>query len=137
MTPQVLGELFAEARLAAWGPARVNLREGLSGQLVERHGVSAAIVHPLNKPVVTIGRAPGKDILLPYDGVSRNHAEVRWEDGRYLLYGTSKNGTYLNGQWLERRSDPQPLVSGDVITLANIPDLVLAFSATDETVTRH
>ncbi len=42
--------------------------------------------YPLDKPEITIGRAPNSDILLSKDKLtSRRHATVRYENGAYLL----------------------------------------------------
>lgn len=57
---------------------------------------------PITKSSTIIGRG-GKnvscDIVLPERQVSRQHAEIYLEQGRYFLRDlNSKNGTYLNGQ---------------------------------------
>jgi len=53
----------------------------------------------LDKPVITIGRAPGNDLTLPHPSVSGRHAEVRkQQDGRFQIRDLgSTNGTYVNG----------------------------------------
>lgn len=51
-----------------------------------------------------IGRAQGNDVTLsnPLRLVSRHHAEICWEDGRFWLVDLgSTNGTWLDGQRLE------------------------------------
>lgn len=49
--------------------------------------------------VCTIGRADGCDILLNHDMVSRLHATIEYDRGRYLLRDAeSKNGTFVNRQ---------------------------------------
>lgn len=62
---------------------------------------------------VTIGRAPGNDVVLDDPLVSREHARVeRYEDGSFLLMDLgSSNGTSLNDRTLEA---PARLQSGDV-----------------------
>lgn len=59
--------------------------------------------YPLEKPEISIGRAPNSDILLSKDKLtSRRHATVRNENGSYILRdGGSANGTFVNGQQLE------------------------------------
>ncbi len=59
--------------------------------------------YPLEKPEVSIGRAPNSDILLSKDKLtSRRHATVRYEENKYVLYDErSANGTFVNGQQLE------------------------------------
>jgi hypothetical protein len=46
-----------------------------------------------------IGRSSACQIVLGDDTVSRRHAELRYEDGRWLLRDLgSSNGTYVNGR---------------------------------------
>lgn len=53
-------------------------------------------------------------IVLGDDTVSRRHAELRFEDGRWLLRDLgSSNGTYVNGRWVAE-AEVRP---GDVIHL--------------------
>ena len=70
--------------------------------------------YPLEKPEVSIGRAPNSDILLSKDKLtSRRHATVRYEDNKYVLYDErSANGTFVNGQQLEEMT-PRALQDGD------------------------
>src|SRR3989442_1898099 len=70
--------------------------------------------YPLEKPEVSIGRAPNSDILLSKDKLtSRRHATVRYEDNKYVLYDErSANGTFVNGQQLEEMT-PRVLQDGD------------------------
>jgi hypothetical protein len=56
-----------------------------------------------------IGRGAGNDIVLPdaRKGVSRAHAELRFEDGHYVIVDLqSQNGTWLNGQRVQRAEVP-------------------------------
>jgi len=66
---------------------------------------------PLNKPVTTIGRAGDNDVVVDDRWVSRYHAEVRRDQGRYLVVDhDSKNGTLVNGK---RIAGPTALSDGD------------------------
>src|SRR6185436_12239104 len=52
-----------------------------------------------------IGRAPENDLSLPdpSKGVSRMHAELRYENGRYVIIDlNSQNGTWLDGTRVQR-----------------------------------
>lgn len=50
-----------------------------------------------------IGRAPDCNIRLKDPWISRNHAEIIFENGKYFLEDlASVNGTYLNGQKISR-----------------------------------
>src|SRR5262249_54427588 len=58
------------------------------------------------------------DLFHDNNGVSRYHAEVELEGGRYFLQDRgSRNGTFLNGQRVTGRS---PLRSGDRIGIAGV-----------------
>ncbi len=70
--------------------------------------------YPLDKPEISIGRAPNSDILLSKDKLtSRRHATVRYENGNYVLRDErSANGTFVNGQQIEEMV-PRVLQEGD------------------------
>lgn len=65
--------------------------------------------------VVTIGRDPDNDIVLPSDKrVSRRHAELRPRQDQWILVDLdSRNGTLANGRSVHQH----PLVDGDRIVL--------------------
>lgn len=72
---------------------------------------------PLTKKVTTLGRQLENDIVFHEDFLSRFHAEIIYENDKYVLYDKdSTSGTYVNG----RRIDRCVLNSGDLISLANI-----------------
>ena|SRR6476661_5200550 len=74
-------------------------------------------VLPLTKLVTTLGRQLGSDIVIHEEFVSRFHAEIIWEDGKYILVDkNSTSGTFVNGKKISRCV----LNSGDLIGLANI-----------------
>jgi hypothetical protein len=63
---------------------------------------------------LVIGRSSSCQIVLADDTVSRRHAELRFEDGRWLLRDLhSSNGTYVNGRWVAEAE----VRAGDVIHL--------------------
>lgn len=75
-------------------------------------------VFPLNKTVVNIGRRIENDLTIDDPRVSRNHAQLRVVNGRYVIFDlNSTGGTYVNSQ----RSHQSVLYPGDVISLAGVP----------------
>ena len=63
----------------------------------------------LGDGVVQIGRARDNDIVLTgaEKGVSRLHAELRFENNRYVIVDLqSQNGTWVNGRRVERAEVP-------------------------------
>lgn len=68
----------------------------------------------LNKPLITIGRAPNNDIIIPEQTVSSKHATISIQNGSFFLKDLdSTNGTFVNGT----RIDQKLLKSGDLIKL--------------------
>lgn len=71
---------------------------------------------PLDRPLITMGRRPSNDIVLDLPSVSRQHAQIRWRFGRFVLYDVSSRGrTLVNGHPISE----QVLRSGDVIALSD------------------
>src|SRR5262245_31908136 len=70
-------------------------------KIVNRFGVMRFL--PLNKAVFSIGRKAENDLQLLSDTVSRQHAEIVYdEESYYLIDIGSKRGTYVNDQRIER-----------------------------------
>lgn len=68
---------------------------------------------------ITIGRGSGNDLTLPDQKVSKQHAEIRNDEGTYLLVDRdSKNNTYLDGQRVGE-AEPYPLKSGDIFQVGD------------------
>lgn len=80
------------------------------GQLVEQ---GTEEVYPLGFKPTSIGRHGDNEIILPDGQVSRHHAEIVMQGGRWLVADLgSANGTYVNG---ERLTGPQVLTHGDLV----------------------
>ncbi len=105
-------------------PARFALRSD-EGEVVQEY--------PLDKPEITIGRAPNSDILLSKDKLtSRRHATVRYEGGRYVLHDErSANGTFVNGQQIEDTT-PYELQDGDHVGIGEHELVFYAFNSRAE-----
>lgn len=68
---------------------------------------------------ITIGRGSNNDLTLPDQKVSTEHAEIRMEEGTYLLFDReSKNKTYVDGQRVGE-TEPYTLQSGDVFQVGD------------------
>ena len=57
-----------------------------------------------------IGRVDDCDVVLPDDAVSRSHCLIDQLDGVYVALDRSSNGTYLNGERMQRSQ----LADGDI-----------------------
>ena len=69
---------------------------------------------PFSPPEMIIGRDPRVDLFIDNLGVSRHHAKVWWERGRFVLRDLgSSNGTMVNGE----RIDETPIQESDVIKI--------------------
>jgi pSer/pThr/pTyr-binding forkhead associated (FHA) protein len=80
------------------------------GQLVEQ---GTEEVFPLGFEPTSIGRHADNQIVLPDPQVSRHHAEIVMQGGRWVISDLgSANGTYVNGQ---RIHGPQVIGHGDLI----------------------
>ena len=79
--------------------------------------VSSSKVYSFEKQVIKIGRLEDNDLIIDDPRVSRNHAELRYHEGHYVIVDLgSTGGTFVNGVKIER----QILDKGDVITLSGI-----------------
>ncbi len=80
---------------------------------------------PVDKPVFTIGRRTSADLQLTGPAVSRDHARIVLEDGRYLISDCgSRFGTFLNDVQL---TDARALAQGDRIRLGRTEGVELVF----------
>ena len=74
-------------------------------------------VYPLDRIVTNLGRRRENHIVIKEPEVSRQHAQIRYENGRFVLYDTdSTGGTFVNGQQVDR----SVLYTGDVIRMADV-----------------
>jgi pSer/pThr/pTyr-binding forkhead associated (FHA) protein len=74
-------------------------------------------ITPLTREVTRLGRQLDNDVVFQEESISRNHAEIHCENGKYILHDLlSTSGTFVNNRRIERCV----LNSGDLISLANI-----------------
>ena len=84
-------------------------------QLTMRTGPNPGTVYALENEHITIGRDASNDISVNDAEVSRRHARLTFQGGKFVLEDLgSTNGTYVNGQ---RLTGPRVLKSGEVISL--------------------
>ena len=82
--------------------------------LVVKRGPNAGSKFLIDRDVTTAGRYPESDIFLDDVTVSRRHAEIRRDEGRFLIKDVgSLNGTYVNLQ----RVDEAQLADGDELQI--------------------
>ncbi|MTJ08426.1 MULTISPECIES: adenylate/guanylate cyclase domain-containing protein [unclassified Anabaena] len=97
--------------------------------ILQQEGTTETLV-PVDQDIFIIGRLPECNLLLPFGGISRNHARiVKIAEGVWTIEDLgSKNGTQVN-QFLI--TSTQQLSNNDVISLGNIK-LVVKFIKTEE-----
>jgi pSer/pThr/pTyr-binding forkhead associated (FHA) protein len=89
------------------------LQPGQALLLVKR-GQNAGSTFLIQADATTIGRNPDSDVFLDDVTVSRRHAELRRESGRFDIRDLgSLNGTYVNRE----RVDQARLASGDEVQI--------------------
>ncbi len=71
--------------------------------LVSLKLISGEIVqHQVKTDVVTIGRSKSCTIVAPYDGISRNHCQINFENGEIFVTDLgSTNGVFIDGTKIE------------------------------------
>jgi hypothetical protein len=104
------------------------------GQLVEQ---GTGEVYPLGFEPMSIGRHGDNEIILPDNQVSRHHAEIVMQGGRWLIADLgSANGTFVNGELL---TGPQVLTHGDLVRVGQTQfrvEIAAAIAAQDTLVDR-
>ena len=89
-------------------PARAAL-----GAIVQRDGTR----HPVGNAPLTMGRATSNNVQIADGQASRQHAEIRYENGRHIIADlNSTNGTFVSDQ---RINGSQQLNHGDIITIGS------------------
>lgn len=94
-------------------------------QFVMRAGPTPGATFPLEGNQIIIGRDPASTISINDPEVSRRHARLIFQGGKYVLEDLgSTNGTFVNGQ---RLAGPHVLKAGDVVSLGE--QIILMFDA--------
>jgi predicted component of type VI protein secretion system len=96
-------------------------------QLIMRSGPTIGALYPLEGDLITIGRDAANTIQINDAEISRRHARLQFQGGKYLIEDAgSTNGTHVNGQ---RLSAPYVLKPGDVVSFGET--IVLAYETAD------
>jgi pSer/pThr/pTyr-binding forkhead associated (FHA) protein len=94
-------------------------------QFVMRSGPTPGMTFPLEGDQLTIGRDSSNGVAINDAEVSRRHARLTFQGGKYVLEDLgSTNGSFVNGQ---RLSGPVVLKPGDVVSLGE--QIVLMYDA--------
>jgi pSer/pThr/pTyr-binding forkhead associated (FHA) protein len=94
-------------------------------QLIMRSGPTPGAAFTLEGDQLTIGRDSANEIVINDAEVSRRHARLTFQGGKYVLEDLgSTNGTFVNGQ---RLAGPRVLKSGEVVSFGE--QIVLVFEA--------
>jgi pSer/pThr/pTyr-binding forkhead associated (FHA) protein len=72
--------------------------------------------YPVRNSLLTIGRDASSHILIREPAVSRNHAELRSEEGKFVLHPCGVNPTTVNGTTLV---EPRTLAEGDKVEVGS------------------
>lgn len=96
--------------------SKEEIRQALDARRIQSFLILDGKRHiPLNKQVITLGRALDNDLVVDDGRVSRHHAQIRLRGGGYVIYDTgSSGGTTVNEQPVTEHA----LRAGDVISLA-------------------
>lgn len=85
--------------------------------MVQIYGENIGRRYPLDRHLMTLGRGELNDIVLPFDNVSRYHAELECDDERVMIRDKgSTNGTYVNDRALQK---DRFLNSGDLVKVGS------------------
>jgi serine phosphatase RsbU (regulator of sigma subunit) len=96
----------------------------MNPRLIVTDALSRRIV-PIDKPLFSIGRRSETDLRLVGADVSRVHAEILLENGRYVLHDRqSRFGTFVN----DEKIDARPLAHGDRLRLGQTSDVDIVFA---------
>jgi predicted component of type VI protein secretion system len=94
-------------------------------QLIMRSGPTPGAAFALEGDQLTIGRDSSNEITINDAEVSRRHARLTFQGGKYVLEDLgSTNGTFVNGQ---RLAGPRVLKAGEVVSFGE--QIVLVFES--------
>jgi len=96
-------------------------------QLIMRSGPTPGAAFTLEGDQLTIGRDSVNEIVINDAEISRRHARLTFQGGKYVLEDRgSTNGTFVN---VHRLAGPRVLKAGEVVSLGE--QIVMVFEATN------
>jgi len=96
-------------------------------QFVMRSGPTVGAIYPLEGESISIGRDASNGIQINDAEISRRHARLQFQGGKYLIEDSgSTNGTHVNGQ---RIMSTYVLKPGDVVSFGE--GIVLGFESSN------
>ena len=96
-------------------------------QLIMRTGPTPGAAFTLEGDQMSIGRDSTNEIVINDAEISRRHARLTFQGGKYVLEDLgSTNGTFVNGQ---RLAGPRVLKAGEVVSFGE--QIVLVFEASN------
>jgi diguanylate cyclase (GGDEF)-like protein len=126
MTRDRVGNPLEDTTRMAPAPVPQGQAAEQEAYLVVLAGSNLGQMYRLDRPKTVIGRSEKADIRLIDDGISRDHAQLVQDAGRFVLEDLgSTNGTYCNGDRVQR----QALSEGDKLLLGSTT--ILKFSYQD------
>lgn len=94
-------------------------------QLIMRSGPTPGAAFTLEGDQITVGRDSTNEIVINDAEISRRHARLTFQGGKYILEDLgSTNGTFVNGQ---RLAGPRVLKAGEVVSFGE--QIVLVYEA--------
>jgi serine/threonine protein kinase len=88
---------------------------------------AAGMMFSLDKPVITIGRRAGQDIVMPEPTVSGSHAVLRWQTGSWSIDDVgSTNGTFADHSY--DRKQTVALLHGAEVQLGESRVKIVSFA---------
>ena len=96
-------------------------------QLIMRSGPTPGATFTLEGDQIDIGRDSTNEIVINDAEISRRHARLTFQGGKYVLEDLgSTNGTFVNGQ---RLAGPRVLKAGEVVSFGE--QIVMIFEASN------
>jgi len=91
--------------------------------------ITAEKTYHLTKPRTSLGRRESNDIIVSNLAVSRNHAEITVDAGKFLLKDlSSRNGVYLNGKLIKNAE----INNNDIISLDKASKINFRFEIVEQ-----